>query len=270
MKFQDYLPQHEELYPKPEREKVKRSWDFWLGAVSLASVTVLAALRTSHSFFIAAQLSAAQYGIEDAVLTGVMSYGEMTVSIMGIEGGLAWAAMKHAQRSKKVNPKTYKWYVSMLFTISMVAGLGQSLGLVNNLPISIVEGFQWVLAAVLGLVTSIVVVLAGEMMGGELQLFRDENKLSDQKLAREEKKWRKDALARWYQVRNEQQSAPTKPVPSAPQVPQADLDKEKVRQFVTRMTLKHRRTATPSEISSALGMSGPYVVQILEVLKREA
>lgn len=265
---------HEELYPKPSRRQVKRSWQFWLGAAVVASLAVLAALRTAYSFYTAAELSSQLYGTEAGLQTAIMSYGEMFVAVLGVEGGIIWASIEHARRSKKVSPRTYRWYIGMLLSISIVAGVGQSLGLVGTLPAFVLESFTWVMAVVLGVFTSVAAFLAGEMFGGKLLSFSEEQDAAGKEFERWERKWLSDARKRWFEVRNDEPA----PLPQSEDIQinhspeQAggsvqDAHKRKIRAYLSKTIMDEDRIPPASEISKAVGLEVAYVQRMISEMR---
>ncbi|MBX3004572.1 MAG: hypothetical protein KF821_01945 [Anaerolineales bacterium] len=272
MKFTEFIPNHEDTYPRPARKSLALGWGFWVAVAVAAGAIVLAAMRTAHSFYTAAILSAQVYGMESAIATQVMGLAEAVAAMLAIEGGLVYAAVKRAQQEGKVKPRLIATNIALLVAISVVAGLGQSLGLVIGLPAEWLEGFSWLMALILGAGASIVAWLSGEMLGVELLKFEQARAAAEKAHQSALTKWTNEARAAWQQARQEQRELASQPQPAeepAPPTSKFDQDKQRVFEYVTQFSLNRRRIPTTGEISAALGLPGKYVAQIFEVLKRE-
>ncbi|MBX3046992.1 MAG: hypothetical protein KF698_08360 [Anaerolineales bacterium] len=274
MKFSEFIPIHADAYPRPVRKSLALGWEFWVAVSVAAAAIVLAAMRTAHSFYTAAILSAQVYGLGSAAITQVMGLAEALAAMLAIEGGLVYAAVKRAQQEGKVKPGLIAMNITLLVAISVVAGLGQSLGLVMGLPAEWLEGFSWLMALILGAGASIVAWLSGEMLGVELLKFEQARSSAEKAHQASLTKWTNEARAAWQQAKKEQSQQASQPTPAAVEPDPAppskfDQDKQRVLDFVTQFSLNRRRIPTTGEISAALGMPGKYVAQLFEVLKRE-
>lgn len=275
IRFREYLIEHEEIYPRPVRRKLGLGWKFWVALTVAIAAIVLAALRTAHSFYTAATLSAAIYGLDSDFVTQFMSITEATAAMLAIEGGLVYGAVKRAQEHGKINPRLFVVYIGLLVAISIVAGFGQSLGLVVGLSEGVVAGFSWVMAVILGVGASIVAWLSGEMLGVELLKFELALASAEKSHQAALTKWTKEARNAWQEARKQPPvQEQVKEEPPAPEEPQAtserDKHKQRVADFVRSSALKHRRVPMPAEVGSALGISGRFAAQLMEELKAEA
>lgn len=260
MKFQEYLPVHEEIYPRPAKKKLTLGWAFWAAVSVAVAAIVLASLRTAHSFYTAAVLSAQIYSVDNPTVIGFLSFTEAAAAMLAIEGGIVYGAVKRSQQKGKVHPKIFQAYLGLLILISIVAGLGQSLGLIVGLPEGILAGFSWVLAIVLGVGASIVAWLSGEMLGVEMLKFEQLKSAADKSYAAGNVRWLNAARKEWYQVRNQ-----------APEAALTDKDAHvrKVRAYLGRVVLRDGRVPPDGEIGKAVGLSEKYVAEIREKLKAE-
>ncbi len=271
MKFSEFIPIHADTYPRPERKSLALGWEFWVAVTVATAAIVLAAMRTAHSFYTAAILSAQVYGLDSAAVTQVMGLVEAVAAMLAIEGGLVYAAVKRAQQEGKVKPGLIAMNIALLVAISVVAGLGQSLGLVMGLPVEWLEGFSWLMALILGAGASIVAWLSGEMLGVELLKFEQARSAAEKTLQSAVTKWTNEARVAWQQANKEarEQAAARPQTVEVPPPSKHDQDKARVHDFIMRFMMNRRRMPTTGEISSALGLPGKYVGQLMEQVKRE-
>jgi hypothetical protein len=214
LKFTEYLPIHEEIYPRPAKKALGLGWEFWAAVTVAVAAIILAALRTAHSFFIAATLSTQVWGAESQLVVGFLSFTEAAAAMLAIEGGIVYGAVKRAQHNGKINARLFLAYIGLLVLISVVAGLGQSLGLVVGLPDSVLAAFSWVMAIVLGAGASVVAWMSGEMLGVEMLKYEELRRNAERAFTAASTKWLNAARKEWRaQPRGPQQEIPPKKEP---------------------------------------------------------
>lgn len=251
MKFKEYLPLHEEIYPRPPKKSLGLGWAFWAAVSVAVAAIVLAALRTAHSFYLAAVLSTQVYGVESPLLTAFMSYTEAAAAMLAIEGGIVYGAVKRAKFNGKINPRVSTIYIGMLVLISIIAGLGQSLPLVLGLPEDIMAGFSWILAIVLGVGASVIAWLSGEMLGVEMLKFEEARRNIEAAFQRASTKWLSDARTHWYEAGKAKQ----------------DDSPSRIRTYVDQVVFGKGVVPTAGEIGKALGLTEGYVRGVMEEMR---
>jgi hypothetical protein len=138
-------------------------FQFWLYlVVSIASV-LLAAMRTTEAFYNVAFASSAN---------PMFSYGEASLAVFAIEGGLVVYAAAQAIRKNKTDISGGIALVGivLMIGISMIAGLVQSTSIITNIDPRFQSILQYSLAITLGLGVSIIAYISGEILGGQVAL----------------------------------------------------------------------------------------------------
>lgn len=270
MKFKEYLPHHEEIYPRPPKRSLALGWEFWVAVAVAIAAIVLASLRTAHSFYTAAVLSAQIYGLGNDLFTGALSLTEAAAAMLAIEGGIVYGAVKRAQHHGKVHPKLFVVYIGLLILISVIAGLGQSLGLILGLSGEVLAAFSWIMAIVLGVGASIVAWLSGEMLGVEMLKYGEANKAAEKSFTSASTRWLNDARKHWNQEGRGQPAPEVEAQTESKPMEPREQHKRAVKAFVSKFAMQERRFPSPGYIGSAVGLSGPYVVRLLDELKAES
>jgi len=265
MKFSEYLPQHAEVYPRPIKKLPALGWEFWISVFVAVAAIVLAALRTAHTFFLAAQLSTQVYGLENGFLVNAISLTEAAAAMVAIEGGIVYGAVKRAKHHAKVNGRVFLVYLGLLVLISMVAGLGQSLSLVVGLPEAVQVYFSWFMAIILGTGASIVAWLSGEMLGVELVKFEQAQANADATFQRMSTRWLNGARQAWKDA----QKQPGPNIIVTPRIETQDKAARRIQAFIDRVTLTENRMPAVEEISSATGLGPEYVNGVLQMMRKE-
>lgn len=172
-KFKSYYEtEFSTLYPKPVMKIVGLDWKFYgLVATSFATV-VVAALRTAQMFYFAEELSSKFWtGTEASV--PILGWTGALFSMFAFEGGLALISAVKTAESKKISNDVYTAQIGLLLAISIVAGIGQSLGLVQGIDQKFVEYFSYLLVGLVGIGASVAAWLSGEILGVQLAKFSE-------------------------------------------------------------------------------------------------
>ena len=188
-RFNSYFNfEYKKLYPEPIIEMVGLDWRFWGSLTTSVSLVVVAAFRTAQMFFATEVISAAVWLGESGNGTDMIAFVSSFFVLVGVEGGLAFISAVKTYNSGKVSEDVFKWQVGILLAISVMAGLGQSIGLIDNISEEVMKWFSYVLLFVMGAGTSVGAWLSGEIIGGLLRQFADvkEKAVSEFKAKKEE------------------------------------------------------------------------------------
>jgi hypothetical protein len=131
---------------------------FWLYLLQSVAAIILGASRTASMFYLAAAASG-------SVLLAQLEAG---AAVFAIEGGIVVYAAARAINEKKTSGRTLVVALVFMAMISAIAGLGQSISLVENMDHSVLLYFQYLLAIILGLGSSVVVYVSGDVLGGQI------------------------------------------------------------------------------------------------------
>jgi hypothetical protein len=178
---------HKQRYLLTHMEPVKpEPWTFRsLGFMFIALVlqsgmsVILASMRTAEMFYMALAGAALDYGNLDPG-----GSTEAAAALFAIEFGLVLYAIAKEQRrydreihGEALSKGWFDRYIAehpnfwmnlatlVMFLISVSAGFGKSLSLIDNIDPIILKFFQWVLAVSLGAGASIVAYVSGEVLG---------------------------------------------------------------------------------------------------------
>ena len=203
-KFRSYYEnEYKTLYPVPLKHIIGLDWKFWGLVITSVSTVVVAALRTAQMFYFAEELSS-KFWTPDASGNWVLGFAGSFFSMMAFEGGLAFISAIKTAEKEKVESWVYNTQIALLLLISIVAGLGQSMGLVRNISPTLVENFSYFLVFVVGVGASIAAWLSGEILGVQLQKFSVKKKEAEEKFSEEMKFYTQNARKFWKQ-RTEQE-----------------------------------------------------------------
>lgn len=197
-KFKAYLEnEYRTLYPPPKLKIVGLDWKFYGLVITSISTVVVAALRTAAMFYFAEVLSAKYWNPEmDSVWLGRTG---AVFSMLAFEGGLALIAAIKTSESRKVDDGVYFWYISLLILISIMAGLGQSVGLIQGISDQVLIFFSYSLALVVGVGASVAAWLSGEILGVQLQKFSEASTEANRIFSEENRIYMTNARKFWKQ-----------------------------------------------------------------------
>jgi hypothetical protein len=157
--FEGYKAKYLAFHPvleKPKPEGV--GWRLFLIVLVSAASIILASLRTAQQFYKAASLGGSD----------LLGYAEAVAVIFAVEGGLVVYSTIRAINDKEKKKRLLKWGIWIMLLISIIAGLGQSINLINEINRSILNVFEYVLSFVIGVFSSVLAWISGEVLGGEI------------------------------------------------------------------------------------------------------
>lgn len=208
-KFRSYYEnEYKTLYPIPKKEIVGLDWKFYGSVIISVSTVILASLRTAQMFFFAAETSSKLWGL-GAAGTGLLSWFDAISAMIAVEGGITLVSAIKTSKAGEVNEGIYFWQVALLLLISVIAGFGQSLGLITGIDETFLLWFSYMLVFVLGVGASVAAWFAGEILGVQLQKFSVQKKSAEEKYSEEMKFYTQNARKFWKQ-RTEQEKEITR------------------------------------------------------------
>lgn len=173
--FGAYKDKYASMKPPPRRPGASGlGWQFWVTVPCALSAIILAALRTANIFYKAALLSD---------LGDFFSLVEAFVAMLAIEGGLvAYAAIRSDRKAQDEDIRAIRqhdtrlfWAIILMVLVSVVAGLGQSATVVDNMGIAWANRIQYALFLVTGIGASLIAWIGGEVLGSQVALAGIEN-----------------------------------------------------------------------------------------------
>jgi len=91
--------------------------------------------------------------------------------MLAFEGGLALISAIKTAEKVEIAQWVYNTQIGLLLTISIFAGLGQSLGLIQGIGETFIQNFSYFLVFVVGVGASFAAWFSGEILGVQLQKF---------------------------------------------------------------------------------------------------
>lgn len=184
-KFLDvYVLQH----PEPVLEKPKLDWQFYTALVTSISAIIGASFRTGQAFYLAAV----------AKLSPVLSFTEAIAFIFAIEGGIVMFALQDARNKKKSTDETNRYALWVAFTISLLAGLYQSVEILspdpNNLFIKLLNGS---LVIAMGLGATVIAFLGGDVLGVQMVKLENERTNASERFTNAVRSYKGSRLKAW-------------------------------------------------------------------------
>lgn len=166
--FEVHIQSYKRLNPMPRPRKVDGiGWQFWIALPVTVSQIVLAAMRTAAIFYAAASLSG--FGNMFALV-------EASAVMLAVEGGLVvYSAIRAANNAKSKSAEQLDayntrlaWGIGFMVVVSVLAGLGQSIGLIEYIDVRVLTGFQYTLSLVIGVGASVIAWIGGEVLGTQI------------------------------------------------------------------------------------------------------
>jgi hypothetical protein len=159
--YENWSIAYETIHPKPEYPKQfdfsQIGLIFKIKVITTISLMLLVALRTGSQFYLAAASS-----------TGVgLGWIEAGLAILGIEGLLLALAYERGRRRKALSEWQEMAGILLLIAISVMAGLSQSISVIDVLNQQIYQWITWGLGISLTL-ASVAAYLGGEMIGQQI------------------------------------------------------------------------------------------------------
>lgn len=196
-KFRSYYEnEYKTLYPPPILHIVGLDWKFYGSVIVSVFTVILASLRTAQMFYFAAETSSRLWGL-GTTGTGLLSGFDALSAMIAVEGGISLGSAIKTSRSGTVDESIYFWQVGLLLLISIIAGFGQSLGLVTGIDRTFLLWFSYLLVFVLGIGASVAAWFAGEILGVQLQKFSIQRFEAEQKYSEEMKFYSQNARKFW-------------------------------------------------------------------------
>jgi hypothetical protein len=267
--FELYKQRFIQQHPMPFlRRATGLDWKFYAILVTSIGALALATLRTMDIFYEAALLSGNPY----------LAIAEAVAVVLAIEGGiLVWSAVRASSRGD-VGMGKLGFGIALAVLISMFAGLGQSLHLIENINTELLRYFQYSLTLIIGVGASLVAWIGGEVLGG--QIAQAGQRQEDAGLSyREQKQVYYDRLlASW------QRSAERKMVrgdltaeASVRSVPNdrtndhrtnlknygSSEQRERILQYIDQTVLDDGYIPGPSEVAQNVGTAKSYAHQVI-------
>ena len=172
-KFRSYYEnEYKTLYPAPKKQIVGLDWKFYTSVATGLATVILASLRTAQMFYFAAETSAQSWGLSEGG-TELLSYGDALASMFAVEFGLVVTSAVKSVNEKKVPSWIYSVQIILLLVISVIAGVGQSLGLVQGISQDFLRIFSYILVFVLGVGASFAAWFSGEILGVQIQKYSE-------------------------------------------------------------------------------------------------
>lgn len=186
--FELYKQRYREQHPPPRfRGAVGLDWRFFAILATSIGALGLATLRTMDIFYEAALLSGNPY----------LAIAEAFFVILAIEGGIVvWSAVRASKRQNTSDAKL-GFGILMAVLISVFAGLGQSLHLIENIDPTVLRYFQYALTIIIGVGASLVAWIGGDVLGEQVAQAgerREDASLSHRERMRE---YQNKLLASW-------------------------------------------------------------------------
>lgn len=215
-RFDSYFNfEYKKLYPQPEIKIDGLDWRFWGSLITSVSLVVVAAFRTAQMFFATEVISASVWLGESGTATNTIAFVSSFFVLVGVEGGLAFISAVGTYNSGRVSQDVFKWQVFILLAISIMAGLGQSIGLIDNIDPVLMQWFSYLLLFVMGAGTSVGAWLSGEIIGGLLKQFADAKESAvkefvtkkDEYLASARKLWEQHVLSEQTELTKREERA---------------------------------------------------------------
>ncbi len=157
--FEIYRRKHITLYPPPPKPNpTKQGWEFKAYFIVSVAAVLLASMRTAEQFYRAATFSA----------NPILGFIEAFLAVFTVETGIVVYAAVIAARRKKISQWVMWVGIILLASISIVAGLGQSLYLSSDLDPSILKYTEYMLSLLIGPGASIAALIGGHILGQQI------------------------------------------------------------------------------------------------------
>ena len=157
-----FLQRYERHHQLPKEQEVKLDWEFNTALLTSMAAILLASFRTGQAFYLAASVKGNPY----------IGWAEAIVSIFAIEGSVVLFSLQRARNAKKTDAGSNQIGLWTAFAISMLAGLYQSVGLLNQQGSGFVVFLNWLVVISMGVGATIIAWLAGDILG--VQVVRRE------------------------------------------------------------------------------------------------
>jgi hypothetical protein len=157
--FEIYRRKSATINPPPQKPNpVKQGWEFKAYFVVCVAAVLLASMRTAEQFYRAATFSA----------NAVLGFTEAFLAVFTVESGIVVYAAVLAARQKKIAQWVMWLGIILLSSISIVAGLGQSLYLSRDIDPIILRYTEYALSILIGPGASIAALIGGHILGQQI------------------------------------------------------------------------------------------------------
>ena len=157
--YEIYQRKYVVLYPPPKKPNpTKQGWEFKAYLVVCVAAVLLASMRTAEQFYRAATFSA----------NPLLGYIEAFLAVFTVETGIVVYAAVLAARQKKISQWVMWVGIVLLASISIVAGLGQSLYLSTSIDPSFLRYTEYMLSILIGPGASIAALIGGHILGQQI------------------------------------------------------------------------------------------------------
>lgn len=194
------------LYPAPVLKVTGLDWKFYGLSITAGATVIVAALRTAQMFYFAEEMSS-KFWTKTENGSPLLGWLGAFFSMLAFEGGLAFISAVKTAEKESIDERVYTWQIGLLLTISVFAGFGQSLGLIQGIDPEFVKYFSYFLVFIVGVGASFAAWFSGEILGVQLQKFSElkkqaEVEFSEQK-SRHISQARKKFLEKWEEEKRE-------------------------------------------------------------------
>lgn len=188
--YQSYRVLYEAQHPYPE----KRNEFDWRDAglifkgkvITTVAAVLLAGFRTAEQFYLAASNQG----------NVILGWAEALLAVMAIEGLILFLAADRAKRRGHIHEWTSWAGIGLALIVSLLAGLGQSMRLIEGLNVEILGWFNLALAIGLAF-ASFVAYIGGEIIGQELARIDIANEGNSEEFKSDIERWEKSLQASW-------------------------------------------------------------------------
>jgi len=157
--FEIYRRKYASITPPPQKPNpVKQGWEFKAYFVVSVAAVLLASMRTAEQFYRAATFSSNAF----------LGFAEAFLAVFTVESGIVVYAAVLAARQKKIAQWVMWLGIILLSSISIVAGLGQSLYLSQDIDPSVLRYTQYALSILIGPGASIAALIGGHILGQQI------------------------------------------------------------------------------------------------------
>jgi hypothetical protein len=270
--FEAFKEKHVQLHPLPEPPSVRGlGWQFYALVMTSLAAVVLAALRTAFQFYRAAQLGG----------NDTLALVEAAAVIFAIEGGIVIYSAIRSVSNKRISTRMLGWGIFFMVAISTVAGLGQSLNLVENLDPQFKIIFDYVLSFVIGIGASALAWIGGEVLGGQIALAASRSEKDHERYQQELENYNDSMLRSWNssperkiargELTDHVRSVFGDRTNSAEQRAKSNLknagsneQRNRILAYIEEVFSQDEIVPGPTEIAANLGVSKGYAHQVLQ------
>lgn len=181
-----YLAQHPFPVMKNEFSWKDAGFIFKGKVVTTIAAVLLAGFRTAEQFYLAASNQGSK----------ILGWSEALLAVLAIEGLILFLAADRAKRRGQIHNWISTIGIILALIVSLLAGLGQSVRLINNLNQEILGWFSVALAIGLAF-ASFVAYIGGEIIGQELARIDLANDGNRKVYSTQVGKWEEGLNASW-------------------------------------------------------------------------